>query len=88
MKPFAWLGVMAARPKNKKASRGFEPRSLDSESRVPAVTPRGQVPTSQDCDINDKPSRAKRAQYSYINADRGARTQDRKVKSLALYRLS
>ena len=26
-----------------KASRGFEPRSLDSESRVLAVTPRGQV---------------------------------------------
>ena len=27
----------------KKASRGFEPRSLDSESRVLTVTPRGQV---------------------------------------------
>jgi hypothetical protein len=26
-----------------KASRGFEPRSLDSESRVLTVTPRGQV---------------------------------------------
>ena len=26
-----------------KASRGFEPRSLDSESRVLIVTPRGQV---------------------------------------------
>ena len=27
-----------------KASRGFEPRSLDSESRVLTVTPRGQLP--------------------------------------------
>ena len=26
-----------------KASRGFEPRSLDSESRVLTVTPRGQL---------------------------------------------
>ena len=26
-----------------KASRGFEPRSLDSESRVLTVTPRGQI---------------------------------------------
>ena len=26
-----------------KASRGFEPRSLDSESRVLTVTPRGQM---------------------------------------------
>ena len=29
----------------RKASRGFEPRSLDSESRVLTVTPRGQVPS-------------------------------------------
>ena len=28
---------------HKEASRGFEPRSLDSESRVLTVTPRGQV---------------------------------------------
>ena len=28
----------------RKASRGFEPRSLDSESRVLTVTPRGQLP--------------------------------------------
>ena len=28
---------------NMKASRGFEPRSLDSESRVLTVTPRGQM---------------------------------------------
>ena len=27
----------------KEASRGFEPRSLDSESRVLTVTPRGQL---------------------------------------------
>ena len=26
-----------------KASRGFEPRSLDSESRVPTITPRGHM---------------------------------------------
>ena len=29
--------------RNKEASRGFEPRSLDSESRVLTVTPRGHV---------------------------------------------
>ena len=29
----------------KKASRGFEPRSLDSESRVLTVTPRGRLKT-------------------------------------------
>ena len=31
------------RPLHKEASRGFEPRSLDSESRVLTVTPRGRV---------------------------------------------
>ena len=36
-----WLG--AATTHLQKASRGFEPRSLDSESRVLTVTPRGQV---------------------------------------------
>ena len=30
-------------PERKKASRGFEPRSLDSESRVLTVTPRGHM---------------------------------------------
>ena len=30
-------------PHNAKASRGFEPRSLDSESRVLTVTPRGRL---------------------------------------------
>ena len=30
------------KPGRKEASRGFEPRSLDSESRVPTVTPRGR----------------------------------------------
>ena len=29
--------------KSKETSRGFEPRSLDSESRVLTVTPRGQL---------------------------------------------
>ena len=29
--------------REEKASRAFEPRSLDSESRVLAVTPRGQM---------------------------------------------
>ena len=29
------------------ASRGFEPRSLDSESRVLTVTPRGQMTISK-----------------------------------------
>ena len=29
--------------KRENASRGFEPRSLDSESRVLTVTPRGQL---------------------------------------------
>ena len=33
----------ALRGSGLKASRGFEPRSLDSESRVLTVTPRGQV---------------------------------------------
>ena len=33
----------ALRGSRVKASRGFEPRSLDSESRVLSVTPRGQV---------------------------------------------
>ena len=45
--------VIPARPAKKvstsesmaKASRGFEPRSLDSESRVLTVTPRGQLCT-------------------------------------------
>ena len=32
-------------PLAKKASRGFEPRSLDSESRVLTVTPRGRLAT-------------------------------------------
>ena len=31
------------KPLYKEASRGFEPRSLDSESRVLTVTPRGQL---------------------------------------------
>ena len=30
-------------PQSQQASRGFEARSLDSESRVLTVTPRGQV---------------------------------------------
>ena len=33
---------------SKKTSRGFEPRSLDSESRVLTVTPRSQLNTSAD----------------------------------------
>ena len=33
----------ASRGGKQKASRGFEPRSLDSESRVLTVTPRGQM---------------------------------------------
>ena len=33
----------ASRGGKHKASRGFEPRSLDSESRVLTVTPRGQM---------------------------------------------
>ena len=40
------FGCLGTRPRNpgfrKKASRGFEPRSLDSESRVLTVTPRGR----------------------------------------------
>ena len=30
-------------PQSQQASRGFEPRLLDSESRVLTVTPRGQM---------------------------------------------
>ena len=37
-----WVEGGSAGP-GAKASRGFEPRSLDSESRVLTVTPRGQV---------------------------------------------
>ena len=36
-------GTCRAGKTQKEASRGFEPRSLDSESRVLTVTPRGQV---------------------------------------------
>ena len=34
---------------HEKASRGFEPRSLDSESRVLTVTPRGQMLAANTC---------------------------------------
>ena len=34
-------------PAKKEASRGFEPRSLDSESRVLTVTPRGRLTHTQ-----------------------------------------
>ena len=43
---YFWFGARAriiGCPKYSKASRGFEPRSLDSESRVLTVTPRGQL---------------------------------------------
>ena len=39
----AWRTVSATRRCKLKASRGFEPRSLDSESRVLTVTPRGRL---------------------------------------------
>ena len=39
-----------------KASRGFEPRSLDSESRVLTVTPRGQLAESGALDHSWPPS--------------------------------
>ena len=39
-----WMVLGRAREgMEKEASRGFEPRSLDSESRVLTVTPRGHV---------------------------------------------
>jgi hypothetical protein len=43
---YFWSGARAriiGCPKYSKASCGFEPRSLDSESRVLTVTPRGQL---------------------------------------------
>ena len=36
-----WMALGCTQETGKEASRGFEPRSLDSESRVLTVTPRG-----------------------------------------------
>ena len=47
---FAWEGgcMRTSHPgERQEASRGFEPRSLDSESRMLTVTPRGQVRISR-----------------------------------------
>ena len=63
----------------KEASRGFEPRSLDSESRVLTVTPRGQLlifrkkevvveskskVSSQGCSNNSREGAAKQQEHS------------------------
>ena len=76
---------------HKKASRGFEPRSLDSESRVLTVTPRGQVKTLEWSIRNNWTAMLNITQEfksMQESTHRGARTHDHKVKSLALYRLS
>ena len=41
--PWLWEAMIPGPQSGRKASRGFEPRSLDSESRMLTVTPRGQM---------------------------------------------
>ena len=59
---------------HKEASRGFEPRSLDSESRVLTVTPRGQVARNQFEEVAQRPNkRGRRLKQSKTWQDRTPR---------------
>ena len=68
----------------KEASRGFEPRSLDSESRVLTVTPRGQLLVDPDISFgaslsNWKDETQHRLNDSIENAASEDRTHDLRI---------